>query len=68
MILNHLLNSEMKPEELYELRIGTKVTSWRRSAMFGKGSANRSIHYDLTYVNLHKAPMTGTSILPLVAC
>src|SRR5262249_53813885 len=62
MILNHLLNSEMKPEELYELRIGTRVTTWRRSAMFGKGSGSQLSPTDLTYVNSAKAPMTGTSI------
>src|SRR5262249_40245865 len=62
MILNHLLNSEMKPEELYELRIGARVTTWRRSAMFGKGSGSQLSPTDLTYVNSDKVPMIGTSV------
>lgn len=45
--LNHdqrfrYLIMRMKVQELYELRSGPRVTSWRRSAIFGKGSASRS--------------------------
>ncbi len=44
-----------------ELRIGARVITWKRSAIFGKGSASRFIHYLISsYVNLDKAPMTGT--------
>ena len=35
MILNHLLNSEMKAEELYELRIGAGVTQKELAARRG---------------------------------
>src|SRR5262245_18442212 len=34
--------------------------------MFGKGSGSRLSPTDLTYVNLDKAPMTGTSITDLL--
>src|SRR5262249_23691424 len=57
------LTVTMKPEELYELRIGARVTSRKRAAMFGKRICEPVIPYpNLTYVNSDKAPMTGSSL------
>ena len=62
----------MKPEELYELRIGGKVTQKELAAhlsvdrrIAGKSSSPTSLlsrSSGLAYVNLHKVPMTGISI------
>ena len=52
----------MKVQELYGLRFGARVTSQKRSAMFGKRSCEPVIPYPyFTYVNSDKAIMTGTS-------
>lgn len=60
----------MKPEELYELRIGGKVTQKELAAHLSvdRRIAEKSSSAPLlsrssgAYVNLHKVPMTGTSL------
>src|SRR5262249_50418654 len=62
---------KMKPEELYELRIGGKVTQKELAARLsvdrriaGKSSSPAPLlsRSSGAYVNLHKVPMTGTSL------
>jgi hypothetical protein len=62
----------MKPEDLYQLRIGGKVTQKELAAhlsvdrrIAGKSSSPTPLlsrSSGLAYVNLHKVPMTGTSL------
>src|SRR5262245_5317864 len=61
----------MKPEELYELRVGARVTQKELAAHLGvdrRIAGQSSSPTPLlscssgAYVNLHKVPMTGTSL------
>src|SRR5215510_2742223 len=61
----------MKPEELYELRVGARVTQKELAAhlgvdrrIAGQSSSPTPLLSRLSgvYVNLHKVPMTGTSL------
>src|SRR5262245_26104936 len=61
----------MKPEELYELRIGGKVTQKelathlcvdRRIAGQSSSATRLLCRSSGAYVNLHKVPMTGTAL------
>lgn len=61
----------MKPEELYELRIGARVTQKELAAHLGvdrriteqSSSATPLLSRSSgAYVNLHKVPMTGTAL------
>src|SRR5262245_5195729 len=65
MILNHLLTVKMKAQELYELRIGASVKQKALATHLGidRRIAGRSKDRSSgAYVNLHKVPMTGTSL------
>jgi hypothetical protein len=55
----------MKAEELYELRIGASVTQKALATHLGIDRRIAGRSKDLSsgaYVNLHKVPMTGTSL------
>jgi hypothetical protein len=65
------LTVKMKPEELYELRIGARVTQKELAAHLGvdrriagqSSSATPLLSRSSgAYVNLHKVPMTGTAL------
>src|SRR5215475_6147306 len=62
MILNHLLNSENEGGRALRIAHRCEGDYLGRSTMLGRDLRSGHPLPELSYVNLHKGPMTGTSV------